>query len=127
MTQPRVLLIDNYDSFTYNLYQYLCELGADVTVVRNDAVTVARQVGPFAFQGLGQRQDVGRNVARAMGGANQQKHIVRLEIADGRRLVVDVDRMAGAFEHRLQRVGHHLGIARFGADQDQDLGHRIPR
>ena len=37
----RVLLIDNYDSFTYNLYQYLCELVADVTVVRNDAVTVA--------------------------------------------------------------------------------------
>jgi anthranilate synthase component II len=35
-----VLLIDNYDSFTYNLYQYLCELGADVTVVRNDATTV---------------------------------------------------------------------------------------
>ena len=35
-----VLLIDNYDSFTYNLYQYLCELGADVRVVRNDAVTV---------------------------------------------------------------------------------------
>lgn len=35
-----VLLIDNYDSFTYNLYQYLCELGADVTVVRNDAITV---------------------------------------------------------------------------------------
>jgi anthranilate synthase/aminodeoxychorismate synthase-like glutamine amidotransferase len=37
---PRVLLIDNYDSFTYNLYQYLCELGASVTVVRNDAITV---------------------------------------------------------------------------------------
>src|SRR4051812_14288465 len=36
----RLLLIDNYDSFTYNLYQYLCELGADVTVVRNDAITV---------------------------------------------------------------------------------------
>jgi anthranilate synthase component 2 len=35
----KVVLIDNYDSFTYNLYQYLCELGADVTVVRNDAVT----------------------------------------------------------------------------------------
>ena len=34
-----ILLIDNYDSFTYNLYQYLCELGADVTVVRNDEVT----------------------------------------------------------------------------------------
>ena len=35
-----VLLIDNYDSFTYNLYQYLSELGADVRVVRNDAVTL---------------------------------------------------------------------------------------
>ncbi|ACL25612.1 anthranilate synthase component II [Chloroflexus aggregans] len=36
-----VLLIDNYDSFTYNLYQYLCELGATVDVVRNDQITVA--------------------------------------------------------------------------------------
>mgnify|MGYP002779494991 CR=1 FL=1 len=35
-----ILLLDNYDSFTYNLYQYLCELGAEVTVLRNDAVTV---------------------------------------------------------------------------------------
>ena len=35
-----LLLIDNYDSFTYNLYQYLCELGADVHVVRNDQVTL---------------------------------------------------------------------------------------
>ncbi len=37
----RVLLIDNYDSFTYNLYQYLSELGATVTVRRNDKLTVA--------------------------------------------------------------------------------------
>ena len=36
-----ILLIDNYDSFTYNLYQYLCELGAEVRVVRNDQATVA--------------------------------------------------------------------------------------
>ena len=34
------LLIDNYDSFTYNLYQYLCELGADVVVHRNDQITL---------------------------------------------------------------------------------------
>jgi anthranilate synthase/aminodeoxychorismate synthase-like glutamine amidotransferase len=34
-----VLVIDNYDSFTYNLVQYLGELGADVRVMRNDAVT----------------------------------------------------------------------------------------
>jgi anthranilate synthase component 2 len=36
-----VLLLDNYDSFTYNLYQYLCELGATVEVRRNDALSVA--------------------------------------------------------------------------------------
>ena len=35
-----ILLIDNYDSFTYNLYQYLCELGAEVEVVRNDKTTL---------------------------------------------------------------------------------------
>jgi len=36
-----LLLIDNYDSFTYNLMQYLGELGAEVYVVRNDALSVA--------------------------------------------------------------------------------------
>ena len=35
-----ILMIDNYDSFTYNLVQYLCELGADVHTVRNDQATV---------------------------------------------------------------------------------------
>lgn len=35
-----ILLIDNYDSFTYNLYQYLCELGQDVEVVRNDKISI---------------------------------------------------------------------------------------
>ena len=37
-----ILLIDNYDSFTYNVYQYLGELGAEVSVVRNDEITVAQ-------------------------------------------------------------------------------------
>ena len=40
MAAPRLLMIDNYDSFTYNLVQYLGELGADVDVRRNDAVTL---------------------------------------------------------------------------------------
>ncbi|MFT3791079.1 MAG: aminodeoxychorismate/anthranilate synthase component II [Rudaea sp.] len=37
-----ILMIDNYDSFTYNLVQYLGELGEDVRVVRNDELTVAQ-------------------------------------------------------------------------------------
>ncbi len=35
-----ILLIDNYDSFTYNLFHYLSELGAEVQVARNDTITV---------------------------------------------------------------------------------------
>jgi para-aminobenzoate synthetase component 2 len=37
-----ILLIDNYDSFTWNLYQYFCELGADVQVKRNDELTLSQ-------------------------------------------------------------------------------------
>ncbi|AID26143.1 aminodeoxychorismate synthase component 2 [Salmonella bongori] len=37
-----ILLIDNYDSFTWNLYQYFCELGAEVQVRRNDALTLTQ-------------------------------------------------------------------------------------
>ncbi|OBT10063.1 anthranilate synthase component 2 [Vibrio sp. UCD-FRSSP16_10] len=37
-----LLIIDNYDSFTYNLYQYFCELGCETKVVRNDAITIAQ-------------------------------------------------------------------------------------
>jgi anthranilate synthase/aminodeoxychorismate synthase-like glutamine amidotransferase len=39
---PRILLVDNYDSFTYNLAHLFEELGADVTVLRNDAVDADR-------------------------------------------------------------------------------------
>ena len=46
-----ILLIDNYDSFTYNLYQYLCELGAEVTVKRNDKITV-EDVGAMSPAGI---------------------------------------------------------------------------
>ncbi|MGR8931216.1 MAG: anthranilate synthase component II [Gammaproteobacteria bacterium] len=40
MSAVRLVMVDNYDSFTYNLVQYFGELGADVTVVRNDEVSV---------------------------------------------------------------------------------------
>jgi len=41
VSAPRVLMVDNYDSFTFNLVQYLGELGAEVTVRRNDQIDVA--------------------------------------------------------------------------------------
>jgi anthranilate synthase component 2 len=46
-----ILLIDNYDSFTFNLYQYLRELGAEVIVIRNDKVTIeeVRHLAPEAI------------------------------------------------------------------------------
>lgn len=40
-----LLLIDNYDSFTWNLYQYFCELGAEVEVHRNDRITLEQIAG----------------------------------------------------------------------------------
>ena len=45
MSTARLLLIDNYDSFTYNLVQYLGELGADIQVRRNNQVTLDEVVG----------------------------------------------------------------------------------
>jgi anthranilate synthase component 2 len=46
----KLLMIDNYDSFTYNLVQYLGELGAEVTVARNDEITLA-QIGALRQAG----------------------------------------------------------------------------
>lgn len=64
----RMLLIDNYDSFTYNLVQYLGELGAEVVVKRNDAITVdeVRALGPegvLISPGPGRPEDAGVSLA----------------------------------------------------------------
>jgi anthranilate synthase/aminodeoxychorismate synthase-like glutamine amidotransferase len=61
---PRVLVIDNYDSFVYNLVQYLGELGAQPIVHRNDALTVAQALAlePDAIllsPGPGRPEDAG--------------------------------------------------------------------
>jgi anthranilate synthase/aminodeoxychorismate synthase-like glutamine amidotransferase len=59
-----ILMIDNYDSFTYNLVQYLREMSADVRVVRNDALSVAdiEALAPSALvisPGPGRPEDAG--------------------------------------------------------------------
>ncbi len=71
----RLLLVDNYDSFTYNLAQELGELGADIEVVRNDAFTIAQLLAdPFdgivISPGPGDPSDAGlsNDVIRAVAG-----------------------------------------------------------
>lgn len=61
---PKILVIDNYDSFVYNLVQYLGELGADPIVVRNDEITIDEALalnpdGVLLSPGPGQPQDAG--------------------------------------------------------------------
>src|SRR5881394_559355 len=63
-----IVVVDNYDSFTYNLVQYLGELGAEVKVVRNDAATVAdvAALGPERIvisPGPGRPEDAGITMA----------------------------------------------------------------
>ncbi|MEV0533022.1 aminodeoxychorismate/anthranilate synthase component II [Kitasatospora sp. NPDC050463] len=55
LTSPRILVVDNYDSFVFNLVQYLYQLGATCEVVRNDEVTVehaVRRAGGTGFDGV---------------------------------------------------------------------------
>ena len=59
-----ILLIDNYDSFTYNLYHQIARFGSDVQVVRNDAITIEeiRKLNPKAIvisPGPGEPKDAG--------------------------------------------------------------------
>jgi anthranilate synthase/aminodeoxychorismate synthase-like glutamine amidotransferase len=61
---PRILVVDNYDSFVYNLVQYLGELGADPVVRRHDEVTLAEMIelapdGLLISPGPGRPEDAG--------------------------------------------------------------------
>ncbi|BDS14174.1 anthranilate synthase component II [Aureispira anguillae] len=46
-----LLILDNYDSFTYNLYDYFCQLGAKCTVIRNDKISIM-ELEQFHFGGI---------------------------------------------------------------------------
>ncbi len=65
---PRILVIDNYDSFVYNLVQYLGELGADPIVHRHDALRIEEMValapdGVLVSPGPGRPDDAGESIA----------------------------------------------------------------
>ena len=116
------VLIDNYDSFTYNLYQYLSELGADVRVFRNDQVTLdqVRALAPdhvVISPGPGDPDDAGisRDVIREFAGK-----VPVLGVCLGHQCIFDVygGTVAGAGEIKH---GKTSTIARDGKGVFKDL------
>ena len=70
MTAPRILVVDNVDSFTFMLVDYLADLGAEVAVKRNDALTVDEAIGSGAdgiliSPGPGKPEDAGISIGLA--------------------------------------------------------------
>jgi len=89
---PRLLLVDNYDSFTYNLVQAFLVLGADVLVHRNDAITIeqAKALAPTHLcisPGPGTPHDAGVSMDMIRAFAGQ---IPVLGVCLGHQSIVDV-------------------------------------
>jgi para-aminobenzoate synthetase/4-amino-4-deoxychorismate lyase len=121
--QPRVLFIDNYDSFVYNLVQYVGELGASAEVVRNDAVTVdelvaARQRGDFTHlivsPGPGTPADAGISIEaiRRLGPATPTLGVCLGHQAIGEVYGAAVVR-AAEIVHGKPSLVHHDGLGVF--------------
>jgi anthranilate synthase/aminodeoxychorismate synthase-like glutamine amidotransferase len=120
MSQPRLLLVDNYDSFTYNLVQAFLVLGAEVLVHRNDVITVndARALEPTHLcisPGPGTPADAGVSIEmiRAFAG-----RIPVLGVCLGHQSIVealggDVVR-AGRLMHGKVSLVEHDGLGIFG-------------
>lgn len=125
----RLLLIDNYDSFTYNLVQAFLVLGADVQVFRNDAIDVetALKYAPTHLcisPGPGTPYDAGvsMNMIRAFAG-----RIPVLGVCLGHQSIVEVFGgkviRAGRLMHGKTSVVHHDGLGLFaGLPQSCEVG-----
>jgi anthranilate synthase/aminodeoxychorismate synthase-like glutamine amidotransferase len=100
-----ILVIDNYDSFTYNLVQYLGELGADPVVHRNDAISVAaaRRLKPERIvisPGPGRPEDAGISPALI---EEMQSRVPILGVCLGHQCLAQVH---GATVRRAERLLH---------------------
>jgi len=128
-TVPRLLLVDNYDSFTYNLVQAFLVLGAEVLVHRNDAITVEQaqalqpthlciSPGPGTPQGAG----VSMDMIRAFAG-----HIPVLGVCLGHQSIVevfggDVVRAGRLMHGKVSPVDHDAKGVFAGAPQPMQVG-----
>ncbi len=126
---PRLLLVDNYDSFTYNLVQAFLVLGAEVLVHRNDAITVEQaqalqpthlciSPGPGTPQGAG----VSMDMIRAFAG-----HIPVLGVCLGHQSIVevfggDVVRAGRLMHGKVSPVDHDAKGVFAGAPQPMQVG-----
>jgi anthranilate synthase/aminodeoxychorismate synthase-like glutamine amidotransferase len=119
VTQPRLLLIDNYDSFTYNLVQAFLVLGAEVSVYRNDALTPAAALALAPTHlcispGPGTPYDAGvsMDMIRAFAG-----RIPVLGVCLGHQSIVEVFGgkvvRAGRLMHGKTSLVHHDGATLF--------------
>jgi anthranilate synthase/aminodeoxychorismate synthase-like glutamine amidotransferase len=129
MVAPRLLLVDNYDSFTYNLVQAFLVLGADVLVHRNDQITVeqARALEPSHLcisPGPGTPHDAGvsMDMIRAFAG-----HVPVLGVCLGHQSIVEVFGgdvvRAGRLMHGKTSPVEHDGRGVFeGAPQPLQVG-----
>ncbi len=101
---PRILVLDNYDSFTFNLVQYLGELGASIEVKRNDEITVAQ---------LKRRPPDGLLVSPGPGTPDRAGiSIAAIRALDGKRPILGVclghQALAEAFGGRVARAAQIL-------------------
>ena len=129
MTPPRLLLIDNYDSFTYNLVQAFLVLGAEVSVYRNDALTPAAALALAPTHlcispGPGTPYDAGvsMDMIRAFAG-----RIPVLGVCLGHQSIVEVFGgqvvRAGRLMHGKTSLVHHDGATLFaGLPQPCEVG-----
>ena len=110
-----LLLIDNYDSFTYNLFQYLCELGQDVLVVRNDKIAIAdiERMGPERIvispgPGTPDRAGISNDVIRHFGPRTPILGVCLGHQCVGYSYGATVER-AGEIMHGKSSLIHHNG------------------
>jgi anthranilate synthase/aminodeoxychorismate synthase-like glutamine amidotransferase len=110
-----LLLIDNYDSFTYNLFQYLSELGEEITVVRNDYMTLdeMEQLSPERIvispgPGTPEQAGISNEVIRRFGGRLPILGVCLGHQCVGYAYGAKVDH-AGEIKHGKSSLVHHDG------------------